>query len=146
MAVAPDQYGSKRINVRQAPFDSTEKGNIRQARIDEMKEILLTAMESNVKALKFMLEPEEPVSPDIRLSPGKLSISISMNAVDRDVCNTLSSRPLDMKINPEGANIKIPEVRVFDDKLTHIDGDLTIRSLTGKFDGNGRGAKKTWRH
>ena len=146
MAVAPDQYSPKNMSVKQAPFDLTRSGNPLQAKIAEIKDILLKAIDKNVKTLRFKLEPKELGSLDIRLNLGDDGVSILMGADHPDINNMLSPHLPDMKIGLDGAGVKILEVQIIQDKVTQMDKDSLSHSPRSEFDGKGRGDKKTWRH
>ena len=146
MAVAPDQYSPKNMSVKRAPFDLTRSGNPLQAKIAEIKDILLKAIDKNVKTLRFKLEPKELGSLDIRLNLGDDGVSILMGADHPDINNMLSPHLPDMKIGLDGAGVKILEVQIIQDKVTQMDKDSLSHSPRSEFDGKGRGDKKTWRH
>jgi hypothetical protein len=115
MAVAPDQYGSKKIRIQQVLFDIRENGNIQLAKIDEIKAVLLKAIDKNVKTIRLRLEPEELGSLDIKLNLGSDGVSILLKAENADASRILDSHLPELKNGLEGANVKVLELLISND-------------------------------
>jgi len=134
LAVAPDQFGPRKIRIQQLPFDLKENENIQQAKFDEIKGILLRAIDRNIKTLKLRLEPKELGSLDIKLNLKDDGVSILLKTDNHEATNILGARLADLKGGLENANVKILELHIVSDKTMQADTNGNgNRELAGGF-------------
>jgi len=116
MAVAPDQYGARKIRDRYLPLEMKESENIQLASIDNLKSLLLQAIDKNERTLRLRLEPRELGFLDIKLQMDDGGVSVRMRPEGREAFVVLNKLLPGIKGELEAASKRIIEIRITGDQ------------------------------
>jgi hypothetical protein len=139
LAVAPDQYGPRKIRVQQVPLKMKDSGKAQMVKIEELRAILLKAIDGNVKTLRLRLEPRELGSLDIKLDLHIDGVSVQLEIDNGNAKDLLVSRLPELKSSLETANVRILELHIIGDQKQQSNGlQIVSQNETTGFGGQDR--------